>query len=146
MKLNVVSDLHLSQGGLPPPSVRADLVVLAGDVARPAQAVEWAKSLDGPVLYVPGNHEFYGGTLPGTVRELKRLAEGSQVHVLDNEEFSFGPVRFLGCTLWTDFRLAGDGQGDGGGDAAGGGRPGAGQRRQPRRGRPARVPREAGAV
>jgi Icc-related predicted phosphoesterase len=111
MKLNVLSDLHLSQGGLPGPSVDADLVVLAGDVARPAQAVEWAKSLRAPVLYVPGNHEFYGGSLPGTLRELKRLTQGSHVHVLDNEEIHFGSVRFLGCTLWTDFRLAGDAEG-----------------------------------
>ena len=111
MKLNVVSDLHLSQGGLPAPSVDSDRVVLAGDIARPAQAVEWAKSLRKPVLYVPGTHEFYGGSLPGPLRELKRLTEGSQVHVLDDEEICFGSVRFLGCTLWTNFRLAADAQG-----------------------------------
>jgi predicted phosphodiesterase len=111
MKLNVLSDLHLSRGSLPPPSVHADLVVLAGDIARPAQAVEWAKGLDRPTLYIPGNHEFYGSSIPETLSELKRLTAGSQVRVLDNEECCIGGVRFLGCTLWTDFDLMGAGAG-----------------------------------
>jgi predicted phosphodiesterase len=111
MRLNVLSDLHLSRGSLPAPSVQADLVVLAGDIARPAQAVEWAKGLGRPTLYVPGNHEFYGSSIPETLTELKRLAAGSQVRVLDNEEWCIGNVRFLGCTLWTDFLLMGVGAG-----------------------------------
>ena len=107
MRLNVLSDLHLSRGSLPNPTVDADVVVLAGDVARPAQAVEWAMALGKPTLFVPGNHEFYGGSMPETLRELKRLATGSQVRVLDNDEWCIGNVRFLGCTLWTDFLLMG---------------------------------------
>lgn len=111
MRLNVMSDLHLSRGALVAPSVDADLVVLAGDVARPAQAIEWAKALGKPTLYIPGNHEFYGSSLPATVRELKQLAAGSAVSVLDNEEVVVGPVRFLGSTLWTDFLLLGADEG-----------------------------------
>lgn len=107
MRLSVLSDLHLSRGALPHPTVPADVVVLAGDVARPAQAIEWARGLGKPTLFVPGNHEFYGGSLPGTLRELKELAAGSQVRVLDDEEWTCGNVRFLGCTLWTDFLLMG---------------------------------------
>jgi hypothetical protein len=45
------------------------------------------------------------------VRQLKQLAEGSAVRVLDNEEVRLGGVRFLGSTLWTDFLLFGDGEG-----------------------------------
>lgn len=111
MRLNVLSDLHLSRGSLPHPTVAADVVVLAGDIARPAQAIEWARGLGKPTLYVPGNHEFYGSSLPGTVRELKELAAGSPIRVLDDEEWTFGNVRFLGCTLWTDFLLMGTEQG-----------------------------------
>lgn len=109
MKLHVLSDLHLSVAGLDVPRTGADLVVLAGDIARPSAAVEWALRLGKPVLYVPGNHEFYGGSLAGTVDELRRLCAGSQVHVLDNEELVLGSVRFLGSTLWTDFMLFGEG-------------------------------------
>ena len=31
-----------------------------------------------------------------------------KVHVLENDEFRMGQVRFLGCTLWTDFELFND--------------------------------------
>ena len=111
MKLNVLSDLHLSRGSPPLPRNNADLVILAGDIARPAEAIAWAKSLEKPVLYVPGNHEFYGTSLAATVRQLKVLAAGSQVRILDDEEVHIGGVRFLGSTLWTDFLLDGDGEG-----------------------------------
>ena len=109
MKLNVLSDLHLSQGELPVPGNDADLVILAGDLARPARAMAWASRIPKPVLYVPGNHEFYGGSIEGTVAELKRLCAGTRIRVLDCEEVVLGGVRFLGATLWTDFRLGGAG-------------------------------------
>lgn len=109
MKLNILSDLHLSQGELPIPESDADLVVLAGDIARPARATAWATRIAQPVLYVAGNHEFYGSTLEGTAAELKRLSAGTNVRVLDCEEALIGGVRFLGATLWTDFRIAGEG-------------------------------------
>jgi predicted phosphodiesterase len=110
MKLNILSDLHLSQGELPVPENDADLVVLAGDIARPERAIGWASRIAKPVLYVPGNHEFYGGSIEGTVAELKRLASGTRVRVLDDEAVVIDGVRFLGTTLWTNFRIAGEGE------------------------------------
>lgn len=108
MKLNILSDLHLSRGELPLPEKEADLVVLAGDIARPAQAMAWASRIARPVLYVPGNHEFYGGSIEGTVAELKRLSAGTRVRVLDCEQVVISGVRFLGATLWTDFAVSGE--------------------------------------
>jgi predicted phosphodiesterase len=110
MKLNVLSDLHLSLGALPTPDNEADVIVLAGDIARPKEAIAWASGLAKPVLYVPGNHEFYGGSIAGTVDELRRLSAGTSVHLLDNDEVIIGGVRFLGTTLWTDFMLFGEGE------------------------------------
>jgi predicted phosphodiesterase len=110
MKLNILSDLHLSLGTLELPENDADAVVLAGDVARPTEAVAWALALGKPTFYVAGNHEFYGGSLAGTVAELKALCEGTNVRVLDNDEVIFEGVRFLGTTLWTDFMLFGEGE------------------------------------
>lgn len=109
MKLNILSDLHLSQGELALPGETADIVILAGDIARPERAIAWASRIARPVLYVPGNHEFYGGTIEGTPAELKRLAAGTNVRVLDRDVVLIGDVRFLGATLWTDFRAAGEG-------------------------------------
>ncbi|MEP7064329.1 MAG: metallophosphoesterase [Betaproteobacteria bacterium] len=110
MKLNILSDLHLGQQGLARPGNDADLVILAGDVARPGSAIEWASALSKPVLYVPGNHEFYGNSIAGTVEELRRRCEGTQVRLLDNDEVVIDGVRFLGSTLWTDFMLLGAGE------------------------------------
>jgi len=110
MKLHVLSDLHLSVSGLEPPQTDADVVILAGDVARPAEAIAWASCCPQPVLYVIGNHEFYGGDINGTTRELKRLSRGTNVRVLDCAETVIGGVRFLGATLWSDFMLFGAGE------------------------------------
>jgi predicted phosphodiesterase len=109
LKINILSDLHLSLAALELPDNEADVVVLAGDIGRPGPAMEWARSLHKPVIYVAGNHEFYGGTLHGTIQELRHRAEGSMVCVLDDSQLCLGGVRFLGSTLWTDFLLFGDG-------------------------------------
>jgi predicted phosphodiesterase len=103
MKLQVMSDLHLTVAPFEPPQTDADVVVLAGDIARPDQAIAFARGLGKPVIYVPGNHEFYGGSLTGTLARLKTLAQGSEIHVLERGTVVIGGVRFLGTTLWTDF-------------------------------------------
>lgn len=110
MKLHVLSDLHLSVGSLEAPRTDADVVILAGDIARPREAIAWASSFAQPVFYVIGNHEFYGGCIAGTVRELKRFSSGTGIRVLDCDEVAMGGVRFLGATLWTDFMLLGLGE------------------------------------
>jgi len=105
MKLNILSDLHLGFGAMERPVNDADVVVLAGDISRPREAVAWALRFDKPVLYVPGNHEFYGGSIDGRLAELRELCAGTRVRLLDGDECVLGGVRFLGATLWTDFAL-----------------------------------------
>ncbi len=105
MRIALLSDLHLSMQSMPHPRIDADVVVLAGDVWRPAGAIEWAKQLDRPTLFVAGNHEFYGSDLVTTMKQLRELAAGSAVRVLEKDEWHHAGVRFLGCTLWSDYRL-----------------------------------------
>ncbi len=109
MRIQILSDLHLSRGELDIPRTDASIVVLAGDLARPAQAISWARRLGRKALYVPGNHEFFGSSLGETRRELARLAAGSDVTVLDDRAVVVDGVRFLGSTLWSDFLLDGAG-------------------------------------
>jgi hypothetical protein len=106
MKIALLSDLHLSVLPMPPPIVTADVLVLAGDLHRPAAAIEWARQFaDTPALFVAGNHEFYGGDLAGTLRDLRQHAAGSRVRMLEKDVWHHAGVRFLGCTLWSDYRL-----------------------------------------
>ncbi|MDE2414082.1 MAG: metallophosphoesterase family protein [Comamonadaceae bacterium] len=110
MKLHILSDLHLGVQAMEQPQTDADIVVLAGDIARPEQAIAWARGFARPVLYVPGNHEFYGGSIEQTPRTLHALCAGGPVQILDNRSLELQGVRFIGSTLWSDFRIAGEGQ------------------------------------
>src|SRR5690606_33614175 len=99
MKILLLSDLHLSVQPLDAPATDADVVVLAGDLARPPAAMEWARQFCQPTLFVAGNHEFYGSDLVSTYDRLREAARGSQVRVLEREAWIHQGVRFLGCTL-----------------------------------------------
>jgi predicted phosphodiesterase len=110
MKLHVLSDLHLNVEEFDAPVAEADVIVLAGDIARPAKACDWAQQLRQPVIYVAGNHEFYGGSIDGTVKELRTMCAGTNVHLLETDEVIIDGVRFLGTTLWTDFLIFGEGE------------------------------------
>ncbi len=107
MKLHVLSDLHVEFEDFSPSETRADIVVLAGDIGVGTGGIEWAAQQfpDMPVIYVPGNHEYYGHDI-GSRGELRKAATPN-IHVLDNDALELDGVRFLGTTLWTDFELYG---------------------------------------
>lgn len=112
MRLLLLSDLHLEHGIslTVPPCVEYDVVVLAGDIQSPGSCgVRWAarESTFGgkPVIYVPGNHEFYGREMGSELEEMREAANGTNVHVLNRDVVTIEGVRFLGATLWTDFAL-----------------------------------------
>jgi hypothetical protein len=79
--------------------------VLAGDIGQGVSALELFHDWPVPVLYVAGNHEAYGGIWTDTIQALRGSAVGTSVRFLDRDIADFGGVRFLGCTLWTDYRL-----------------------------------------
>src|SRR5215470_763757 len=109
MRIRVLSDLHLEAAPFDPPGVEADVVVLAGDIQNGAAGIIWGRRcFAGPVLYVPGNHEPYDGEFHATRAALRTAAQASDVTLLDCGERLIDGVRFLGCTLWTDFALYGE--------------------------------------
>jgi Calcineurin-like phosphoesterase len=112
MKIRILSDLHLEFQDWVPPNSDADIVVLAGDIHVGAHGIDWARRSFPltPVIYVPGNHEFYGGNLQSVTDELYTRAKRFGVDVLDGRRVVIGGVRFLGATLWTDFALYGSDQ------------------------------------
>jgi Icc-related predicted phosphoesterase len=110
MRIRILSDLHREFGHFTLPEVAADVVVLAGDIDKHTRGVAWARERfpDVPVLYVAGNHEFYGERIGRLHEKLCEAAAGSNVHILENETFELNGYRFFGATLWTDFNLLGD--------------------------------------
>jgi hypothetical protein len=59
-----------------------------------------------PILFVAGNHEYYGSVLQDAAAKMRDAARGTNVTFLDADAVPIiDGVRFLGCTLWTDYRL-----------------------------------------
>jgi predicted phosphodiesterase len=106
MRIQFLSDLHLEVAPYAPSVAAADLVVLAGDIHNGAAGIAWARECFGvPVLYVPGNHEYYDGEFHAVHDGLGAAAHEGGIRLLDCLEYRAGDVRFLGCTLWTDYSL-----------------------------------------
>lgn len=112
MKLHVLSDLHCEFAPYEPAEVArnsADVVILAGDIDHGVAGIEWAaRAFAGkPVVFVAGNHEFYGNHWEDALVQMRIAAERCGVHFLEDDEFIISGVRFLGTSLWTDFCLYG---------------------------------------
>lgn len=102
MRIQYISDIHLEFGPTELRQTDADLIIAAGDIGIGRDGLDWLKSLKKPVVYVAGNHEFYGQDYLGIVKGLRQRAKGSNVRFLEREIWHCGDLRFLGCTLWSD--------------------------------------------
>lgn len=108
MKLYVLSDLHNEFSPFEPTAGDYDLVMLVGDIDVKGRGVKWAnEAFACPVIYICGNHEFYGGHIDHTLRKMKEAAL-PHVHVLENGIFIWNQTRFLCATAWTDFSSTGN--------------------------------------
>lgn len=110
MRIHLVSDLHTEFAAFAAPEVEADVTVVAGDAAPGMASLDVVRTAaaDRPAIFVAGNHEFYRHAAPHLTRKLREAAAGTTTRVLENDAAVLGGVRFLGCTLWTDFDLFGD--------------------------------------
>lgn len=120
LRIHLVSDLHVdiagnALAGIPP--VDADLTVVAGDAASPGTiALQRVRELypdrDRPLIYVPGNHDFYSHhdtqhpelktTWEEQIKRMPEIAERLSITLLDDRTIEIGGVLFIGATLWTD--------------------------------------------
>jgi predicted phosphodiesterase len=105
MKLHILSDLHVEFTSFVPPATGADVVILAGDIHKGLAGLAWARVAFAhqTLIYVTGNHEFYGGHWDDTLAEMRAVAAALDIHFLENDQLLLGGVRFLGAALWTDF-------------------------------------------
>jgi Icc-related predicted phosphoesterase len=108
MKLHILNDLHIEFEDFAQPVTDADIVVQAGDIGVGMEGLRWAEARfpDRPVIYVPGNHEFYHHDL--ALMEVLKVQAPDHIHVLNDDQVIIDGVRFLGSILWTDFALFGE--------------------------------------
>lgn len=112
MLVKILSDLHLHpmKNDYTYVDHGEHVTILAGDIAEGMRGVNWAAN-NIPnhihVLYVPGNHEYYGNDyieLNKVYKNHNHRAD-TNVHVLLNEVVEVYGKYFAGSTLWTDFGL-----------------------------------------
>jgi predicted phosphodiesterase len=113
MRIHLLSDLHFEfqkwRSAWKLDALEADVHVLAGDIGIGLDGILWALNhFKRPVIYVMGNHEFYGQRpMVDLMAKARERTAGTHVHLLENDSVVIDGVRFLGCTLWTDFCLFG---------------------------------------
>lgn len=121
MKIAIASDMHLEHGGWDFDFPEADVLVLAGDilviddlrksfeftihgVAARNFLIE-ASSLYKHVVYVPGNHEFYGGCVDNSSEIVFKFFKENGITNISygsKESITIDDVTFIFATLWTD--------------------------------------------
>lgn len=112
--IQVLSDLHLNHWRYEPPVhlvPDADVIVCAGDIGPDTRGLEWLSRLRdrqaprAQLIYVLGNHEPYGFEIHATRQRIQHVGRLLGIHVLDPGGVTLHGLRFVGCTLWTDFSV-----------------------------------------
>lgn len=105
-KALIISDLHLEHGE--PFVVKkidgVEYLILAGDIGSFKSHLPFIKDActKYKVIYILGNHEFYGYSLK-EVRDFWKSVQLENFYFLDNSSVVIDGIRFIGTTLWTDF-------------------------------------------
>ena len=131
MKIQLLSDLHLESNPhfCATPTPGADVLVLAGDIGSyqkgskltalnipdfglgrfsPLPVAVGGAAWPVPVFFLPGNHEYDGLDFDETHARLRETCERLGMVWLERETVVLTGVRFIGCTLWTDFDALAD--------------------------------------
>lgn len=110
MNIAYASDLHLEFGEIEAErfDVCAGVLVLAGDIMtvknrnRYIDFFQMVGHKFDKVFYVLGNHEHYGETFQKTADRAREILPDNVI-LLDDEDYIYEGVKFIGGTLWTDF-------------------------------------------
>jgi predicted phosphodiesterase len=114
MKLQIFSDLHTDVAPIKPITIGDDVdaVMVAGDTCqgvRPAFAsLRRIVPERIPIIMTAGNHEFYRRCIKTEIAEAKAIAGDYNILFLEDDVALLGTTRFIGATLWTNYRVFGD--------------------------------------
>ena len=93
-----------------------DIVLVPGDVSVPlGKAIDWlADRFAGvPLVYVPGNHDYYSAsqdrpyTMEAMLADARERADRRGIHLLSDASVELAGLKIVGATLWTDFSSVG---------------------------------------
>lgn len=110
MKIALISDTHNEFGGssyidLLPEDGTVDVLVAAGDIDHGWYGLRdlMDKYLTTHVIYVPGNHEYYGTSISKLNEELIEVSENKDnIHVfIDGGTVTIDDVKFVGGVGWS---------------------------------------------
>lgn len=106
--LLLLSDLHLEfEPFIAPLENDCSLVILAGDIHIQDGAwpiIESFLEAQKQVIYVPGNHEYYGSSIDAVDEYWFKLsASVDGFHYLNGSSICIDGTTFHGATLWTDY-------------------------------------------
>jgi predicted phosphodiesterase len=115
-RLWVISDIHADVCEWKPPEPRPahDVLIIAGDLREKLDrgVMDHLERLvgDAPLVYVPGNHDFYRSkTSKAKQVARERAAAVPGLHLLmDGDSVILHGVRYVGATLWTDYDICGE--------------------------------------
>lgn len=110
MKIRLLSDIHhefYEDKKLYQP-LGEDVLVIAGDVhagkERTLSALKEFGRHNETIIYVPGNHEYYGESIAEFNDYIMRFTRNTNIHFLNPGSFMHNGVAFIGACLWTNFR------------------------------------------
>lgn len=79
-----------------------DVCIIAGDLSSSkhlVQSIKICAEVFPEIVYVPGNHEYYGSSIC-EVKDLLHNINISNFHYLDNNHITINNQRFIGGTMW----------------------------------------------
>lgn len=114
MTFQVLSNLHtdISLVDTIPVALRARMLIIPGDVGswvtdqeRFKVAITRCATAVERVIFVPGNHEYYGGDFDRTEREMREwMGTMPNVHYLNCDTLYLPGLVIIGCTLWQNIK------------------------------------------
>ena len=112
MKFQIVSDIHLEFSGMereldPVAEQERDVLIVAGDLCERGNGEAWLRKQCeiSPVVFVTGNHEYYGADIDDIDNFYRNLSDAvDNLHFLQQDVVEFNGIRIAGCTFWTDFQ------------------------------------------
>lgn len=110
MKIKPISDLHSEGWDFKYSSDGEDVLVLAGDIGVGSKTISFIKSnfpKDLPIVFVPGNHEFYHNDYYELMSVFDREFRNTNIHLLNNSSCIIDGVRFIGGPMHSNFELFG---------------------------------------